>query len=495
MCPRPTLVTARNNLSGSLMKTRHVINAVEIAGAIMALFAMTSLGLRAALRLELRWDTFSYHLPFAAMHARMNIPYELPPLLEAYYQGFPPLAEFVQGLLWRFTGSVNATGVVNYLALCLFLFFAARYLSARIWLTTIISLTAPLVLIHAASSYNDLFTNALLAIAVTAVMAMILFDRWSESRLLLWGLSGAVASAWSKFTVLPIVLLLFACLLAVYVGSFRQAGRRRPLLWVSIALAFALLPCLKNWMLYGNPTWPYGFAALKSRFPSKLDTRSVSGEQSPPPLRGAGQPELFFRSLFEIDHPTSYPDRERWIIDQGNGWMAFRSGGFWVVSVATTAFAAVLLGFLSRPRHGIVIAAAIAVFWGLLAITPQSHELRYYLFLPLTNAALIAIFLPRVVPLYPATALVVLTLILGEFLWVSKINRAYYRVERVGLDEAAEAYNVKGFWTQLQPGITYCAAGFAPAAFLLTGPTLHEFRIVDRDSAAECPPNTTILQR
>lgn len=474
---------------------RHAFNALEIAGSAMALLAMIFLGLRAALRLELRWDTFTYHLPFAAMHARMHVPYELPPLLQAYYQGFPPLPEFVQGLLWRLTGSVNATGVVNYLALCLFLFFVVRQLSARLWLTTVLSLTAPLVLIHAASSYNDLFTNALLAIAVMTVLTMILFDRWTDSKLLVWGLTGAVGAAWSKFTVLPIVLLLFAWLLAVYVQRFRQPGTRKLFLWVSIALFVALSPCFKNWVLYRNPTWPYGFTVLKSQFPSKLDTHSVLGEQSPPPLRGASQPELFFRSLFEINHPTSYPNRERWIIDQGNAWIAFRSGGFWVVSVITTTFSAILLGFLSRPRHGIVIAAAIALFWGLLAVTPQSHELRYYLFLPLTNAALIAIFVPRVLKLYPATVFVLLAIFLGEFVWVSKINRDYYHIEHVGLNEAAQAYNVKQFWTQLKPGTTYCAVGFAPAAFLLTGPTLHEFHIVDRDSASECPPNTTLLQK
>lgn len=474
---------------------RHAIHALEIAGSAMVLLAMVVLGFRAVFRLELRWDTFTYHLPFAALHARLHVPYELPPLLQAYYQGFPPLPEFLQGLLWRLTGSVNATGIVNYLALWLFLFFLVRYLAARLWVAAVLSLTAPLVLIHAASSYNDLFTNALLAIAVIAVLGMILFNRWTDAKLLAWGLAGAIGAAWSKFTVLPIVLLLFACLFLAHGRSLRQTGRRKMFLWVTIGLFLALMPYCKNWVLYRNPTWPYGFTALKSQFPSKLDTHEVSAEQSPPPLRGASRPELFFRSLFEIDHPTSYPNRERWIIDQGNAWIAFRSGGFWVVSVVTTTFAAVLLGFLSRPRHGIVVAAAIALFWGLLAITPQSHELRYFLFLPLTNAALIAIFLPRVIRLYPATVLVLLVMILGEFVWVSKINRNYYRVERVGLDEAAQFYNVKRFWFQLQPGKTYCAVGFAPAAFLLTGPTLHEFHIIDRDLADECPPNATVLQK
>ncbi len=474
---------------------RHALNAIEIAGAAMALVAMTFLGLRAALRLELRWDTFSYHLPFAAMHARMHIPYQLPPLLHAYYQGFPPLPEFVQGLLWRVTGTVHATGVVNYLALCLFLFFAATQLHARLWLATVLSLTAPLVLIHAASSYNDLFTNALLAIAVTAVLDMLLFDRWADRRLLVWALLGAVGAAWSKFTVLPIVLIAFAILFTAHLCARKQNRRRTMLFWISIALFVALLPCIKNWAFYGNPTWPYGFTALKTHFPSMLDTRTVGQDQAPPPLRGVSQPERFFRSLFEVDHPTSYSYRERWIIDQGNAFIAFRSGGFWAVSVVTTAFAAILLGFLSAPRHGLVIAGAIALFWGLLAITPQSHELRYYLFLPLTIGTLIAILAPRVVRHYPATVLVLLVIILGQFVWVSKINRDYYRVERVGLEQAAQYYAVRQYWSQLQPGKTYCAVGFAPAAFLLTGPTLHEFHIIDRNSVADCPPNTLLLQR
>jgi hypothetical protein len=474
---------------------RHAIHALEIAGSAMALLAMVVLGFRAMLRLELRWDTFTYHLPFAALHARLHVPYELPPLLQAYYQGFPPLPEFLQGLLWRLTGSINATGIVNYLALLLFLFFLVRYLSARFWIAAVLSLTAPLVLIHAASSYNDLFTNALLATTVTAVLSMILFDRWTDAKLLAWCLAGAVGAAWSKFTVLPIVLLVFACLFLAYGRNLRQPAMRKMSLWVAIALFLALVPCCKNWVLYRNPTWPYGFTALKSQFPSKLDTHSVGTEQSPPPLRGASQPELFFRSLFEIDHPTSYPNRERWIIDQGNAWLAFRSGGFWAVSVVTTTFATVLLGFLSRLRHGIVVAVAIAIFWGLLAISPQSHELRYYLFLPLTNAALIAIFIPRVIRCYPATVLVLLVIIVGEFIWVSKINRNYYRVEHVGLAEAAQLYNVKRFWSQLQPDKTYCAVGFDPATFLLTGPTLHEYSIIDRDSVSECPPNTILLQK
>src|SRR6185295_15663238 len=95
---------------------------VEIAGSIMAIGAMVVVALRAALRLELRWDTFMYHLPFAARRAGLGVPYESPPYLQACFNGLPPLPEFLQAVLWRITGSINATGVLNYLGLGLFLF-------------------------------------------------------------------------------------------------------------------------------------------------------------------------------------------------------------------------------------------------------------------------------------------------------------------------------------------------------------------------------------
>jgi hypothetical protein len=196
-----------------------------------------------------------------------------------------------------------------------------------------------------------------------------------------------------------------------------------------------------------------------------------------------------------MGHPTSYPDRERWIIDQGNAWIAYRSGGFWVVSVITASLAAILLGFLSRRRHGFIIAAAIVTLGCLVSVLPQSHELRYFQFLPLSVAAVVAMLIPRVRSYYPATTLVILCLILGEFVWISKVNRAYYRVERVGYEQAAAAWGAKPFWGTLEQGKTYCAVGFEPAAFLLTGPAMHEFHIIDRPEAGLCPPHIAILRK
>jgi hypothetical protein len=462
---------------------------------MMASGAMTILALRSGLRLELRWDTFMYHIPFASRRAGLGVPYESPPYLQACYDGFPPLPELLQGILWRATGSMNATGVLNFLALCVFLFFAWRRLAARFWILVLLCLTAPLVLIHAASSYVDLFSNALLSIGVAAFLAMALFDRWLEKELLMWALAGMVGAAWSKFCTVPIVAALFLGYLAVYGHRGSDAKARRLKRWVLVALLAAGLPYLKNLFLYHNPTWPGGITALKSYFPVLIDTDSMQKLQSPPSLKDASRVELFLRSILEIGHPTSYPMRERWIIDQGNAWVAYRSGGFWVVGVITASLAAILFGFLSQRRRGFTIVAALGILWCLVSVLPQSHELRYFQFLPFTVAALVAILIPRARTRYPAATLVTLCLIVGEFVWISKVNRAYYGLEKVGYEQAAEAWGIKPFWNSLEPGKTYCAVGFEPVAFLLTGPSLREFHIVDRPNVELCPPNVTILRK
>src|SRR6476620_9974171 len=101
---------------------------LESIAILLTSAALAVLAVRAVVRLELRYDTFYYHLPFAARRAGVPIHYELSDKLRDFYNGYPPLADFVQGIFWRVTGSINATGVVNYLAFILFLYFCHRKL-------------------------------------------------------------------------------------------------------------------------------------------------------------------------------------------------------------------------------------------------------------------------------------------------------------------------------------------------------------------------------
>ena len=481
----------KHSAVGNLERYNFVADAVATLSAVLALAV---LALRAMLRLEVRWDTFAYHIPFAAQRAGIRIPFEMSGKMRDRYAGFPPLPEFVQGILWRLTGSINATGVINYLAFVLFLYFCHRKLGARFGIVALVSLTAPLVLIHATTSYVDLFSNALLAIGVSSLVAMYLFDRFEDRSLLLWGLAGLAGAAWSKFQLLPVVALFLVCFLLIY-GVRRAQPKYRGLFpLVALATLVAAAPYVKNLVLYHNPLWPVKLPIVGKLFQYSENVRPLIPMERPHPLVPLSQFDLFINSLLEINHPTHYPGRERWIIDQGEVWALYQMGGFWNVAVITANAAIGLLALLFNRRKGFILLGAMAAVLSFVAILPHSHELRYYQFLPLTWAATIAMLLPRIRRSHPGVALTILCILLGEFVYVSSVNRSYYRVERIGYLEAAYAWNAAAWWPTLERGKVYCAVGFAPRGILLTGPTMSEFHIVDRTDAAQCPPNATVLQ-
>jgi hypothetical protein len=461
----------------------------DAVAALLAVLALALVGLRAMLRLELRWDTFWYHIPFAARRGGLGIPYVMPDYLQHRFEGFPPLPHFIEGVLWRVTGSINATGVVNYLALVLFLYFCHRKLGARFWIVAIVSLTAPLVLIHAASSYVDLFGNALLAIGTSAFVAMYLFDRFDDRSLLLWGMFGLVGAAWSKYQVIPVVGAFLVCFLVIYGLRLAQPKSRQLFLIVLIAALVASAPFIKNLVYYHNPFWPLKVPIFGKLFP--YIEGSFGGK--PAPLASHSEFQLFFRSLLETNNPTYYPNRPRWVIDQGNTIEAYRMGGFWNVAVVTAIGATGLLAVLFNRRKGFILLGSTAALLCFLAVLPRSYDIRYYQFLPLTLAATIAMLLPRIRRRYPAVALTVVGLLLAEFVYVSNINRPYYWVERRGYLEAARLSAIPEWWAKLERGKVYCAVKFGARTVMLTGPTMSEYHIIN-PGEQRCPPNVTALQ-
>jgi dolichol-phosphate mannosyltransferase len=464
---------------------------------VCALFALADLAVRAALRLDLRWDTFMYHLPFAALRGGVHLTYELSDAMLPFFQGFPPLPDLVQGVLWRLTGSMNATGVVNALAFGAFLAYCHRAFEARFWVVTVIALTAPMVLIHTTTSYVDLFANSFLAAGACSCLYLFLVPDEARRGVLLGGLLALTLAAWSKVQLVVVVALLFCILAVVTLRRPSTAGFRRAqvaLLGVGAALV-AALPYLKNLVVYGNPFWPMRLPLIGDRFPYTRDMFQDGIAQRPFALRGLSQFALFFHSLFEINHPTSYAHRPRWIIDQGNADIAFRMGGFW--GVAAVAYLAVLMVALvvCFRRRGAIAALGSVLVLAFVATLPQSHELRYYLFIPLSGAATIGMLLPRLEQIAPRAALGTLMLSLGLFLYMVSENWVHYRIERVDQLAAAHAWGADSFWPKLEHGKTYCAVDLMPMAMLLTGPTLSDYQIVDRTRADLCPAGSTLIHK
>ena len=211
-------------------------------------------------------------------------------------------------------------------------------------------------------------------------------------------------------------------------------------------------------------------------------------------MRSTSQLELFLRSVFEIDQPTSYPNRLRWIIDQGGTVEGFRMGGFWGGAALVFAIALPCLLVVCHGKRGWAASAVVLGAFLVVAHLPQSHELRYYMFIPLTGAACMGLLFPRFEKVAPRAAMGLLALVLGLFVHMVLENLPHYRISRVGHVEAARAWGAAEWWPRLRRGETYCAVDMLPVGMLLTGPTLSEYTIVDRSRVELCPSGSRIIQ-
>ncbi len=470
---------------------------ITYAAVAVAAVALLDLAVRAAVRLEPRWDTFMYHLPFAALRGGLGIDYDFNELMRHRYEGFPFLPHLVQGLLWRLSGTANATGVVNFLAFGIFLAYTHFMLRARFWIVALVSLTAPLVVIHAACSYIDLFGNCFLAIATSSCLYLYLFPQQRSQRIFVGGLIGLVLAAWSKYQLVPVVALftlLFGALALAGRDSAREGSRRRMLLLVASAAVLVALPYAKNLVVYGNPFWPIRVPLFGDLFPY-MEVGDNNLSQQPLPLRGRSQFILFLHSILEIDHPTSYPDRPRWIIDQGNAFEAFRSGGFWWAGTLFSMVSLTIMLVVRAGRRG--VAAAIGVLGVLLfvSVLPQSHELRYYLFLPLTWAGAIGFLYADLQPRWPGIAAAFVVIVLVLFGYMGHQNRVHYAIESRNYVDAARYWRASNYWTQMSAGKTYCAVDMVPLPFMMTGPTGKEFTIADRLREYGCPDGSIVIRQ
>ena len=370
---------------------------VKFIASLLAIFALLDLAIRSFVRLDPRWDNVWYHLPFSARRGHLNLTYEMNDLMYLRYQGFPFLPETIQGLLWKVTGSVNMTGIVNYLAFLVFIVFCQRMLRAQFWLVALIALTAPLVIIHTTTNYVDLFGNAFLAVGITSCFYIYLYPDRITNNHILWALVGFILAAWSKYLLVPIVGLGFSCLtLACFYLPLNGLvfKRKQRVLLVLVAVLLSTLPYLKNWVLYANPFWPIRVPFFSDWFPyiEGFDPQS----ERPQLLKNHAQFKLFIHSLFEINHPVKYANRSRWIIDQGNADIAFRMGGFWCVEVVFYLIITMVLLCVNNLKKGIKASFFLLALLCFVAILPQSNEIRYFLFLPLSWAAIIGMLFPIV---------------------------------------------------------------------------------------------------
>jgi hypothetical protein len=365
----------------------------------------------ALLTVDPYFDSFYYHLPFAARLAGLcpKSCFEMWPGLEGAYEGFPKLFHLLQGLVWRITGRAEVVGVLSLAAIGLFCVFLKQWFRVPLAWTFCALLAVPLIQMHATSAYVDVPANLA---ATAAILALIAFVRapetfgWSRLAVLVACL---VAAANTKAQMIAVALplaALFGAIAVFFLASGRRVGPFQPgraASWIALAcfLAFALMGTaikpIDNAIRYANPFYPVRLAffgvVLDGPFGAiGFDPTSLSAawRPVPPPLR-------WLASVLEVG---AYDGREvPWTFDQGycasaldmgdcaiEPGSAFRMGGYFIPYVL--ALLAFLAWRLAAHPDRRVIVASFAATTLIAALAPHSHELRYYLFWMIVLVAL-----------------------------------------------------------------------------------------------------------
>lgn len=365
-------------------KNRQVLETILKA---IALIIAISIFLKAIIDIDTNYDVGWYHLPFAARIWGI-VPAESflsEDLIEYRYDGFPLLANFFQGLLWKITGRVQATNLVGYLSLIIYFFFLKTYFKVPLYLSAIAIFTIPAVLTHATTSFVDLPGN----IGVSVLM-MMTYSFFKQSRLprkeeLIVTFVGAAAAANIKPQLQPVVFLLYWIvgirLIWLYF-KHTDSGKRKlwltvPLTVVASGLIFATP--IKNVALYGNPFYPIKIEVAGIVLNHKL---------SPETYDEGNRPQKWLQSIFEINTP-------RWTADQWNGGNTKyldRAGGFFGAYVVFNLL--LLIGLTIREqlqassqdktRNAVTALITVLLMSLVPANFPQSHELRYFMFWMIT---------------------------------------------------------------------------------------------------------------
>lgn len=365
------------------------INQGKLLEKILSAIALTvaiSIFLKAIIDIDTNYDVGWYQLPFAARIWGIvpESSFINENLIEHRYDGFPLLANFLQGLFWKLTGRIQATNLVSYLSLGVYFLFLRTYFKIPLYLAVIAIFAIPTVLIHASGSFVDLPGN----IGV-AVLVMMSYSFFRQSKLpsnseLLFAFLGAATAVNIKPQLQPLVFLIYWILvgrLSWLYFRYTDAGQRKQWRTFSLAAIASVLifaTPIKNVAFYGNPFYPI-----------KIEIAGIvlNHELTPDTYTESNRPQKWLQSILEINTPEWSADQ--W--NEGNENLLDRAGGFFGIYVIfnilllasltiSEQFRNKKLSNANKSRNAIVALVNVFLMSLVPANFPQSHELRYFMF-------------------------------------------------------------------------------------------------------------------
>jgi hypothetical protein len=364
---------------------------------------------RAVLTIDPYFDTFAYHLPFAARAVGLcpETCWRMGSLLETRYLSFPPLFDVLQGLLWLLLGSPQALDLLNIAAMSAFAGYLRRAFGVPMAWTLVGLLAIPIVQIHVTATYIDLPLNLAIGAAALTIFDLQRSEShpgWRRPALVVLCLAFA---ANSKLTMIPVAAAIGSWLFVVLTmrlgrGLARQRNAAVLGLVTVVGAAVVFASALHNLVVFGNPIYPVAVDIAGLRLPGPEAVIIPHEDSLPGVWLDVPSPLRWLASVLEVG---GYADRPLpWTYDQGN-WIttwpmepyrpgvapSFRMGGYFVAYVlflVVFLIASLRRQATSDRRAGWT---AFLVVTLLAAFLPHSHELRYDMFWIIVVAALVLI--------------------------------------------------------------------------------------------------------
>ena len=437
---------------------------IEIVLSLIAISLIISIFLKAILDLDSNYDPGWYHLPFAArlggiLSRDMFIGDEK--WFEPRFDGFPLLAHFLQGILWRITGRIQSTNLVSFFSIIGYFFFLKSYFKVPLYLSAIALFSIPLVLTHASTSFVDLLGNV-----GTSILVMMTYSFYKNPQLprvkeLIIAFIGAAIAANTKTQLQPLVLVILMVAAARLIWLYWQQPPQIKLAKILpigiLASVIIFATPVKNTILYQNPLYPIKIEIAGIVLNHKL---------SPEAYDGGNRQLNWIKSVLEINSPhfwspdqwSEYPNRNR----KGGFWGAYVIFNFLLLIFFAIREAVINRSTPDNPSQEARFAFFAAIAMSIVPVNfPQSHELRYFMYwmICLVSLNLYLISLPKnrqligkwLQPKYTGLLYTIfLTIIL------IKVGKFYARPSLITLDKHL-AFGVKSeFVNQIQPNEQVC---------------------------------------
>lgn len=478
------------------MKNFRLSSCVIAAHWIALAMVFGFLLIKAALQFFPHYDTLAYHIP-AALHAWDRTTYMPEPILVDVIRGMPPLAHWMQGLLIVLIGRISAANLINPLSL---LAAAAVYhwlyreTKGTRWFLTIV-LAIPMIVLHCLTSYIDLWTGSLLFIA-WLTLAWLQSERSSNAlteRKTPWVLAicflSLAAAFNSKFQAWPIVVVLGGWLIPVLWKMARTDVSMRKLVIFQF-FVFILLTSytpIRNYRDFGNPTFPISNPLFQNRTAQPVDLSRTEElhRQMPEYLWEAPQWQRFGESVLELNRLQPGSENFQWSLDQAGGPLEWKSPnhrmGGWFFGTVSLLLITCTLGTL---RKFIPLKTALTLLTCTMAaaVCPQSHELRYWLFLPMSAAALSANTLQRLQG-WLARLLKGLYVSVSVYVLISTLRPVTLKTQ---LASAFAPPQAVAFWQSQKTHPTssvLLVRNAKPYAIFWSGPEFNSYRVKDLGNA------------